>query len=277
MTSATLSKTARIPVFIGLAVLAASILFPVFFLVIAAFRTRIDYLRNPLGWPSTWTFENLASVWTAYGAGSAFLHSLFVVSIALVLVLVFATLAGYSLAKLNPYGAKIITGSFVSVMLVPSQVLILPIYLMLSALGLIGNYASIILLYVATSLPFAVFFLTLSFRAIGDEVLDAAKVDGAGFFRTLYRVAVPMAMPSLATLAVLQFLGMWNELLYALILLPDDTKRLLTPALSMIGTKLQNDQPLVSAGLLIAASVPLLLLAFTSRYVVEGISIGSSK
>jgi ABC-type glycerol-3-phosphate transport system permease component len=162
-------------------------------------------------------------------------------------------------------------------MLVPSQVLILPIYLMLSALGLIGNYASIILLYVATSLPFAVFFLTLSFRAIGDEVLDAAKVDGAGFFRTLYRVAVPMAMPSLATLAVLQFLGMWNELLYALILLPDDTKRLLTPALSMIGTKLQNDQPLVSAGLLIAASVPLLLLAFTSRYVVEGISIGSSK
>jgi len=277
MTSATLSKPARIPVFIGLAILAASILFPVFFLVIAAFRTRIDYLRNPLGWPSTWTFDNLVSVWNAYGAGSAFLHSLFVVSIALVLVLVFATLAGYSLAKLNPYGAKIITGSFVSVMLVPSQVLILPIYLMLSALGLIGNYASIILLYVATSLPFAVFFLTLSFRAIGDEVLDAAKVDGAGFFRTLFRVAVPMAMPSLATLAVLQFLGMWNELLYALILLPDDTKRLLTPALSMIGTKLQNDQPLVSAGLLIAASVPLLLLAFTSRYVVEGISIGSSK
>lgn len=277
MTSATLSKPARIPVFIGLAILAASILFPVFFLVVAAFRTRIDYLRNPLGWPSSWTWDNLVAVWNDYGAGAAFLRSLFVVSTALVLVLVLASLAGYALAKLNPYGAKIITGSFVSVMLVPSQVLILPIYLMLSALGLIGNFASIILLYVATSLPFAVFFLTLSFRAIGDEVLDAAKVDGAGFFRTLYRVAVPMAKPSLATLAVLQFLGMWNELLYALILLPDDTKRLLTPSLSMIGTKLQNDQPLVSAGLLIAASVPLLLLVFTSRYVVEGISIGSSK
>lgn len=277
MTSATLSKPARIPVFIGLAILAASIIFPVYFLVVAAFRPRIDYLRNPLGWPSEWTLDNIVRVWNGYGAGPAFVRSFLVVSAALILVLVFATLAGYALAKLNPYGAKIITSSFVSVMLVPSQVLILPIYLMLSALGLIGNYASIILLYVATSLPFAVFFLTLSFRALGDEVLDAAKVDGAGFFRTLFRVAVPMAKPSLATLAVLQFLGMWNELLYALILLPDDTKRLLTPALSMIGTKLQNDQPLVSSGLLIAASVPLLLLAFTSRYVVEGVSIGSSK
>lgn len=277
MTSATLSRPARVPVFLGLAVLAASIIFPVYFLVIAAFRTRIDYLRDPLGWPREWTVDNLVRVWTAYGAGPAFARSFLVVSVALVVVLALASLAGYGLAKLNPYGAKIITGSFVSVMLVPSQVLILPIYLMLSALGLIGNYGSIILLYVATSLPFAVFFMTLAFRALGDEVLDAARVDGAGFFRTLLRVAMPMTAPSLTTLAVLQFLGMWNELLYALILLPDDTKRLLTPALSMIGTRLQNDQPLVSSGLLIAASVPLLLLAATSRYVVEGISIGSTK
>jgi raffinose/stachyose/melibiose transport system permease protein len=277
VTSATLSRPARIPVFIGLAVLAASIIFPVYFLVVAAFRPRIDYLRNPLGWPSEWTLDNIVRVWNDYGAGAAFVRSFVIVAIALVIVLALASLAGYGLAKLNPYGAKVITASFVSVMLVPSQVLILPIYLMLSALGLIGNYASIVLLYVATSLPFAVFFMTLSFRSLGDEVLDAARVDGAGFFRTLFRVAVPMSTPSVATLAVLQFLGMWNELLYALILLPDDTKRLLTPALSMIGTKLQNDQPLVSAGLLIAASVPLLLLAFTSRYVVEGISIGSSK
>jgi ABC-type glycerol-3-phosphate transport system permease component len=112
---------------------------------------------------------------------------------------------------------------------------------------------------------------------LGDEVLDAAKVDGAGFFQTLLSVVVPMSKPALATIAVLQFLGMWNELLYGLILLPDDNQRLLTPALSTIGQRLVNDQPLVSAGLLIAASIPLLLLAVTSRYVVEGISIGSSK
>ncbi|MBN9184606.1 carbohydrate ABC transporter permease [Microbacterium sp.] len=277
MTSATLNRKSRIPIFIGLCILAASILYPVFFLAIAAFRPRLDYLRDPLGFPHEWTFANILAVWNGYGAGAAFLRSLLVVSTALVIVLVFAILAGYALAKFNPPFAKVITGSFVSVMLVPGQVLILPIYLMLSAVGLVGSYASVILLYVATSLPFAVFFLSLSFRSLGDELLDAARVDGAGFFRTLVQIVIPMAKPSIATLAVLQFLGMWNELLYALILLPDDSKRLLTPALSMIGEKLVNNQPLVSAGLLIAASVPLLLLSLTSKYVVEGISIGSSK
>lgn len=277
MTSQTLNRSARVPIFIGLSVLAASIIYPVYFLAIAAFRTRLDYLENPLGIPRHWTLHNFAVVWNGYGAGPAFLHSIFVVSVSTCLVLFFATLAGYALAKLHPPGAKIITGSFVSVMLIPSQVLILPIYLLLSALNLVGSYPSLMLLYTATNLPFAVFFLTLSFRSISDDILDAAKVDGAGFFRTVGQVAVPVAVPSLATLAVLQFLGMWNELLYALILLPDDTKRLLTPALSMIGQRYVNDQPLVSAGLLIAASVPILLLALTSRYVVEGISIGSSK
>ncbi|GAB3918372.1 sugar ABC transporter permease [Microlunatus endophyticus] len=277
MTSQTLNRSARIPIFIGLCVLAASIIYPVYFLAIAAFRTQLDYQENPLGLPRQWTLHNFSVVWNGYGAGPAFLRSILVVSVSTCLVLLFATFAGYSLAKLNPPGAKIITGSFVSVMLIPSQVLILPIYLLLSALGLVGSYTSLMLLYTATNLPFAVFFLTLSFRSISDDILDAAKVDGAGFFRTVGRVAVPVAIPSLATLAVLQFLGMWNELLYALILLPDDSKRLLTPALSMIGQRYVNNQPLVSAGLLIAASVPILLLTLTSRYVVEGISIGSSK
>jgi ABC-type glycerol-3-phosphate transport system permease component len=277
MTTVKASRRLRAPIFIGLCLLAASILYPVFFLVIAAFRTQVDYLRNPLGLPNQLTMTNIISVWNGYGVGAAFLRSLCVVSVALAIVLLLATLAGYALAKFNPPFAKVITGTFVSVMLVPGQVLILPIYLMLSAYHLVGNYLGVIIVYVATSLPFATFFLSLSFRSLGDEVLDAAKVDGAGFFQTLLSVVVPMSKPALATIAVLQFLGMWNELLYGLILLPDDNQRLLTPALSTIGQRLVNDQPLVSAGLLIAASIPLLLLAVTSRYVVEGISIGSSK
>jgi raffinose/stachyose/melibiose transport system permease protein len=277
MTSATLNRKSRVPIFIGLCLLAATVLYPVFFMAIAAFRTREDYLRDPLGLPRSFTLNNILSVWNGYGAGAAFFRSLFVVTIALVIVLALSTLAGYALAKFDPPFAKVITGTFVSVMLIPGPVLILPIYLMLSAIGLVGSYWAVILLYVATSLPFSVFFMSLAFRSLGEELLDAAKVDGAGFFRTLLQVAVPLVKPSLATLAVLQFLGMWNELIYALILLPDNTISLLTPTLSMIGEKLVNNQPLVSAGLLIAASVPLLLLSFTSRYVVEGISIGSSK
>jgi raffinose/stachyose/melibiose transport system permease protein len=277
MTSATLNRRARVPVFIGLAVLAASILYPVFFLALAGVRTNTDYIANPLGLPSSFTLQNFVTVWNGYGAGAAFLNSLFVVTTSLVITLLLSVSAGYALAKLDVPGARFITGSMVSVMLIPGQVLILPVYLMMSALGIVGDYSSLILFYVATSLPFAVFFLSTSFRSVPDEVLEAARIDGAGFFRTMFSVLLPMGRASVATLAVLQFLGLWNELLYALILLPDDTKRLLTPALSMIGTRYVNDQPLASAGLLISASVPLVLLLLTSRYVVQGIALGASK
>lgn len=277
MTTAMLNRKARVPVFIGLLVLAASILYPVFFLAVAAVRTNKDYISDPLGLPRSFTFANFASVWNDYGAGPAFLHSLYVVTTALVITLVLSLTAGYSLAKLNVPGGRFITGSMVSVMLIPGQVLILPIYLMMSTLGIVGDYTSVILFYVATSLPFAVFFLSTSFRAVPDEVLEAARIDGAGFFRTVFSVLLPMSRASVATLAVLQFLGLWNELLYALILLPDDAKRLLTPALSNIGTRYVNDQPLMSAGLLISASVPLLLLTLSSRFIVQGVAMGATK
>ncbi|MDO7883254.1 carbohydrate ABC transporter permease [Salinibacterium soli] len=276
-TSATLNKKARWPIFIALLLLAASVIYPFFFLITSSLRPKLDYLENPLGLPGEWTFDNFIALWTRYGAGQGFMNSLFVVVTAVAIELVLATLAGYALAKYPVPGSKFITASFVSVMLIPSQVLILPIYLMLSQFRLVGDFSGLILVYVATGLPFSVFFLSVTFRSIPNEVLEAAKLDGAGFFRTLWSVVSPMGVAGIATLAVLQFLGKWNELLFAVILLPDNSKRLLTPALAQIGDKFLNEQPLVSAGLLLTASVPLLLLAVASQYIMRGLAVGVSR
>jgi ABC-type glycerol-3-phosphate transport system permease component len=276
-TSATLDRRARLPIFVLLVVLALTIVYPVVFLASAALRTNADYLRDPFGMPRNLTFENFTTLVTTYGLGQAAVNSAVVVLSSLVLVLTVATLAGYAMAKLPVPGAKWINASFVSVMLIPSQVLIIPIYLLLSRLELVGEFGGVILVYVATGLPFSVFFLTLSFRAIPDAVLEAAKLDGAGFFRTLVSVVMPMGRAGLATLAVLQFLAMWNELLFAYILLPDNTKTLVTPALAQIGSRYVSDQPLVSAGLLITALPPILLLAFASKYVMSGLAAGVTR
>jgi ABC-type glycerol-3-phosphate transport system permease component len=276
-TSATLDRRARLPIFVLLVVLALTIVYPVVFLASAALRTNADYLRDPFGLPRNLTFDNFATLVTTYGLGQAAVNSAIVVLSSLVLVLTVATLAGYAMAKLPVPGAKWINASFVSVMLIPSQVLIIPIYLLLSRLELVGEFGGVILVYVATGLPFSVFFLTLSFRGIPDAVLEAAKLDGAGFFRTLVSVVMPMGRAGLATLAVLQFLAMWNELLFAYILLPDNTKTLVTPALAQIGSRYVSDQPLVSAGLLITALPPILLLAFASKYVMSGLAAGVTR
>nr|WP_240148304.1 carbohydrate ABC transporter permease [Diaminobutyricibacter tongyongensis] len=191
--------------------------------------------------------------------------------------IVVAALAGYALAKLPVPGARYINATFVSVMLIPSQVLIIPVYLLLSDLGLVNGFAGLILVYIATGLPFTVFFLTLSFKAIPDSVLEAAKLDGAGFFRTIIAVVLPIGRASVATVAVLQFLAMWNELLFAYILLSDNSKALITPTLANIGTRLVTDQPLISAGLLITSLPPIILLVFASRYVMQGMAAGISR
>ena len=275
--SSQLNTRGRWPIFIAMCVLAATIIYPLFFVVVTSLRSNVDYKRDPFGLPAEWTVTNYIELWDEYGVGRAFMNSLFVSMSAVALILIFATLAGYALAKLPVFGGKFFTATFVSVMLIPGPVLIIPIYLVLARLGIVGDYAGLILVYVATGLPFAIFFLTLTFRAIPEEILDAAKVDGAGFFRTLWSIVRPMGSSGIATLAVLQFLGTWNELIFALILIPDAKMKLLTPTLASIGKRFVTDQPLTSAGLFITALVPLLLLTFASKYIMRGLQVGLSR
>ena len=275
--SSRLTPRAKWPIFIGMCLVAATIIYPLFFVVVTSLRSNVDYKRDPFGLPVDWTVTNYIELWDEYGVGRAFLNSLFVSTSAVAVILILATLAGYALAKLPVFGSKFFTATFVSVMLLPGPVLIIPIYLVLARLGIVGNYSGLILVYVATGLPFAIFFLTLTFRAIPDELLEAARVDGAGFFRTLWSIVGPMGASGIATLAVLQFLGTWNELIFALILVPDAQMRLLTPTLASIGKRFVSDQPLTSAGLFISALVPLLLLTFASKYIMRGLQVGLSR
>lgn len=276
-TTTTLTRGNRWPVFIILALVALTIVYPLFFIIVTSLRPNPDYLANPFGMPAQWTLDNYRELLDVYGVGRAFVNSVLVSSISVVLVITLATIAGYALAKLPVPGQKWISAAFVSVMLVPGPVLIIPIYLLLSRLGLVGGYGGLILVYVAGGLPFGVFFLSLSFKAIPDEVIESARIDGAGFFRTVRSIVLPMGASALATLAVLQFLAVWNELIFAFILIPDQSLRLLTPTLATIGTRYLNDQPLVSAGLLITSLVPLLMLALASKYIMRGLSGGIGK
>jgi ABC-type glycerol-3-phosphate transport system permease component len=273
-TSVTLSKSARWPVFAVLTLVALTIVYPLYFILVTSLRPNADYLSDPFGLPGEWTLANYLELLDVYGVGQAFLNSLFVSTTSMVIVLTLATFAGYALAKLPVPRTRWIQAAFVSVMLVPGPVLIIPIYLLLSRLGLVGEYWGLILVYVASGLPFSVFFLSLAFRGIPDEVIESARMDGASFVRTVWSIILPMGSSGIATLAVLQFLGSWNELIFAFILIQDESMRLLTPTLAMIGDRFLTDQPLVSAGLLITSSIPLVLLAGASRYIMRGLASG---
>ncbi|MGA8117623.1 MAG: carbohydrate ABC transporter permease [Actinocatenispora sp.] len=270
-------RRAEIPIVALLVVVAVTIVYPVVFVALTSLRSNTDYLRNPYGLPGAVSLSNFRTLLFNYGLAAAARNSIVVVGSSMLVTLVLAMLAGYALAKLPVPGKRLVSASLVSVMLVPGQVLIIPIYLMLSKVHLVGGLWGLLVVYVATSLPFAVFFLTTVFRGVPDSILEAARIDGAGFVRTLRSIVIPSSLPGIATLCVLQFLGMWNELIFAYILITDESKRLITPALASIGGKFVTDQPLVAAGLMVTALPPLLLLGFTSRFLIKGMTAGATR
>ena len=272
------SRTAgKLPPFLLLLLIAVTTLYPLSFVLTNAFRSKPEYLKAPYGWPTDWSFTNFVLLIENYDIIRAATNSVTVIGCALVISLAASTLAAYAIVKLDLPGKRIFTGAFVSVMLVPSQVLIIPVYLLLSSMRLVDTLPGVILVYAATNIPFGVFFMTAVMRSVPDEIIEAAKMDGAGPLRTLVSVVVPVLRTSILTLAVLAFLAMWNELIFGLILLPSEANNLLTPKMASIGGRFVTNQPLLMAGLLLTSLPPILILTFLSRYLVSGVAAGVGK
>lgn len=266
----------RTNLLIFLALLSAAIttLYPLFYVAMTSARTLEDYNKNAYGIPKFFTLDSFRILIENYSLGTATRNTVTVVGISLLTAIIFSSFAGFALAKYDFPGSKAMNWSFIAVMLLPSQILIIPIYLLLSKFELVGHLHGLMFVYIGTNIPFGVFFLKSVFSAVPDTILDAARIDGAGFFKSFFKIAVPNAAAGITTLAVLQFLGMWNELLYAYLILPDQSQRLLTPALASIGGRYTTNQPLVAAALCITAAPTLILLAMSSKYLVRGISTG---
>jgi ABC-type glycerol-3-phosphate transport system permease component len=267
----------RVPILGVLILIATSAVYPIAYVGATSLRSNSDYLRKPYALPTAPSLHNFQLLIVNNGVARAALNSLIVVSVSVVLSVSLAALAAYAIEKLRLPLRGMWLSIFVSVMLVPSQVLILPIYLLISRLGLTNHLLGVILVYTASTIPYGVFLLTTTFRGVPDEVLDAAKVDGAGLLRSLVSVVVPVARTGVITLAILTFFSVWNELILGYILLPDEDKQLLTPKMAYLGGRLVSDQPLLMAGLLVTSLPPLILLAVLSRYLVNGLSAGAAK
>jgi ABC-type glycerol-3-phosphate transport system permease component len=267
----------KLPIFIVLLAIAASTVYPLLFLGLNALKERTDYYANAYGLPRELYLGNFTILVENYNIVRALLNSVFVTGVAVTATLLIATIASFALAKVDFVGQRVLFSLIVAFLLVPGQVLLIPIYLLFSRLDLINNYLSVILIYTALALPFGTFFLTSSFRAIPTELIEAARIDGASLFHAFRTIVLPIGSPSIMTLAVLSFLTMWNELLLGMMLLPDESKRLLTPTIALLLGRLLTNQPLLMAALLISSVPTILMLIVFSRYLIRGITLGFGK
>ncbi|MGH2613639.1 MAG: carbohydrate ABC transporter permease [Thermomicrobiales bacterium] len=267
----------KLPIFVVLLAIAVTTVYPLFFLAINALKERTEYYTNTYGLPRALYLGNFAVLVENYNIARALLNSVFVTGVAVTATVLLASIASFVLAKVDFRGQRLIFALVVAFLLVPGQVLLIPIYLLFSRLDLVNSYLSVILIYTALALPFAVFFLTSSFRAIPTELIESARIDGASLFHAFRSIVLPIGSPAVMTLAVLSFLTMWNELLLGMMLLPDESKRLLTPTIALLLGRLLTNQPLLMAALFISSVPTILMLAFFSRYLIRGITLGFGK
>jgi len=261
----------------GLLVLGAiAALFPLAWMVSASLMpTGQAASYPPRLLPGRVTFEHYTALFTRLSLGRYILNST-VIAVSATLVSLFTnSLAGYALAKLQFRGRERLFRLLVAGLVVPSQVTMLPLFLLLRTLGLVNTYVGAIVPSMATI--FGIFLIRQYALSIPDDLLSAGRLDGAGEFRLYWSVVLPSLRPVLATLAIFTFLATWNDFLWPLVVLTDESKYTLPVALAgLVGEHVQ-DTELMMAGSVLTVLPVLLLFVLLQRYYVEGIMAGSLK
>jgi ABC-type glycerol-3-phosphate transport system permease component len=264
-------------VWLFLALLALSAIYPLFFLTVTAFRTPEDYRSSPGGLPAHLTTNNVSEAFSAVHIGTYALNSLLVVVPAVAIITVLSCLAGYALVHFH---FPLRTGALVfivALMALPPTALLIPIFKVILDADLLNQRLGLILVYSAINLPFSIYLLASFMKSVPTELLNAAKVDGAGALRTLWSVVVPLVKPGLLTLVTLNFLFLWNEFLFSLVILQSETNRTIMVGIAQFQGHFEKNFGIVCAGLLLSMIPPLLIFAFFQRDLARGLTAGAVK
>jgi cellobiose transport system permease protein len=259
------------------AVLLASV-FPLYYTFLLSSSTAADIAQQPLPSvvPQAHFVENITRVLTAdIGFWNAMLNSVIVASVTAVSVVFFATLAGYSFAKLPFRGRSGLLAFVIGTMAVPTQLGIIPLFILMSNLGWTGKLVSVIVPGMVTA--FGVFWMTqyLS-QSLPSELIDAARVDGCSMIRTFWHVALPAARPAAAMLALFTFVSSWTNFFWPFVVL-GSANPTLPVALQLLQATYFKDMSLIMSGVVLASAPLLVLFVFAGRHLVSGIMQGAVK
>jgi multiple sugar transport system permease protein len=209
------------------------------------------------------------------GIGRYFLNSMFVATLGTMLSLMFNATAGYAFAKLRFRGRDRIFHLLLAALVIPAQVTMLPLFLMLKEIGLINTFAGVLI--PVTSSIFGIFLVRQYALSIPDELLEAARIDGASEGRIFLQIVVPVLTPILVTLALFTFLGTWSDFMWPLIILTDQEKYTLPVAIAALSREHVQDNELMMAGAVLTVLPVLLLFLVLQRYYMQGLLAGSVK
>lgn len=256
-------------------ILAALFAVPMLYAVYISLVDQADLMsRSVRLWPPV--FENYTNVWTAYPFPRYLMNSLIVAGGITTGAMLTAIMAAYVLARVEIAGRGIAFALIVATLMVPTHVTLIPNYLTIAGLGLRNTYLALILPFLASG--FATFFLRQHFRTVPRQVEDAARIDGAGHWRILWTIIVPMRLPAVAAIAVFVFLSEWNSYIWPLIMIDTVDMRTVEIGLARLFADEAeggiNDWPLIIAGAVSVMVPPAIVFVLAERHLVRGVTMG---
>ncbi|MGO1847673.1 MULTISPECIES: carbohydrate ABC transporter permease [unclassified Microbacterium] len=258
----------------GYAVIAIG---PLLLMVSNSLRTQAQIAEDPLGLPLQPTFKSFQNAWLTASFDTYFINSIVVTVGSVIVTTAVSVLAAYAFARAKARFFRGIEALFLSGLMLPVHLAILPLFYLLDSLRMTSNILSLILVYGALGIPFTTFVLTVFFRRLPLELEEAARIDGAGPLRTFLQILLPLVRPALATVIVFRFVPVWNDFFYPLILLRDRESYTLPVGLTRFFGEYSTDWPQLFAGLTIATIPLVVLFLVATKQIISGLTSGMSK
>ncbi|WNS78765.1 carbohydrate ABC transporter permease [Domibacillus sp. DTU_2020_1001157_1_SI_ALB_TIR_016] len=258
--------------------IAAVYLLPTLFVLFYALKSRQETAQSfPLALPKSIEWGNFTRAFETLNFWQTFGNTLWITACSVVLIILISSMAAYSIAR----GATRIFNSayvfFIAGILIPYQVIFVPMFILGRNLGFVNNYWGVIFLYVATNLPMAIFIATGFMKNIPKEIEEAAAIDGASIYKTYWVIVLPMLKPVSAALAIILSLQIWNDYLLPLLFLQDNSMKTLTVMQAQLFSAFSTDFNTGFAGIILSSLPILILFLFMQRHFVKGISMGAGK
>jgi multiple sugar transport system permease protein/raffinose/stachyose/melibiose transport system permease protein len=262
-------KAGRIVLFVVMVGIAIVMLYPFWVMIATSLMSSAQFLSG-----GGFSFDSWTSLTGTIPVGQEVLSSTIICTASILIILLVGLPAGFAFSKLRFRMSTLIFLGIVSAMMVPLQAILMPEFVNVTRLGLTGGYAGAVLVYSALGTPFSVFLFTTYFRGVPDELIEAGIVDGLGYFGALWRLVVPIAIPAIATVTVLQFIQIWDDLLVGLLFIQNTSERPITVGLAVLAAGRTTSIPQLMAGSLISALPAMVVYLVFQRFLVKGLTMG---
>lgn len=250
---------------------------PFYLLVVNTFKTMPEISAGPISLPESLRLDAYARVWKEAHLGDYYQNSLIIASVSVVISVGVSSLAAYAFSRMRFVGKQALFFFLLAGVMLPLQVVLVPLYRLLSGLDMLSSYRGMIALYVAFTIPFGVFILTGFFKSVPVEIEEAALIDGCSWFQAYRRIALPLAAPGLVTMIILEFIWFWNEYLVALTFIQKEAMRTVMLGVMVMANTFQLDFSKLTAGIVISVVPPIVVYIFFQRYLIRGLTAGALK